>query len=127
MRQKLWPDIGRDDAAELNSMHVPHAVFVAEQEDQLVGFAEATVRSVVEDVYFESAAYLEGIWVAEEFRSRKVASGLLDAVEAWARAQGLRAIGSDAAIDNTGSIAWHSAAGFEEVDRAVLFVKRLGD
>ena len=42
MRQQLWPEDGRDDAAELARMHVPCAVLVGEREGALVGFAEAT-------------------------------------------------------------------------------------
>jgi aminoglycoside 6'-N-acetyltransferase I len=54
-----------------------------------------------------------------------VARALLAAVEAAARAEGLREIGSDALIGNADSLAAHAAWGFEEVERVVCFRKAL--
>lgn len=126
-RQQLWPDPGRIDLDELASLHVPNTVFVAEVDNRLVGFAEVSIRSVVEEVYFEPAAYLEGIWVDDNHRRHGVADQLLSAVMDWAKAQGVSAIGSDASPENTASLAWHARAGFEEVDRPVLLLKRFDD
>jgi aminoglycoside 6'-N-acetyltransferase I len=92
----------------------------------LVGFAEATVRSVVDGLYFEPAAYLEGIWVVPEVRRQGVATALLDGVLDWARAQGVSGIGSDADADNAGSIAWHRHVGFAVESEVVKFARALG-
>jgi aminoglycoside 6'-N-acetyltransferase I len=126
MRQQLWPEEGRDDLADLARTHVPCTVLVAERDGGLVGFAEATIRSVVDGLYFEPAAYLEGIWVAPEARRQGVATALLGGVIAWARAQGVNGIGSDAHADNGESIAWHRAAGFAVESEVVKFAQPLG-
>ena len=126
MRQKLWPEDGRDDLAELARMHVPVMVLVAERAGELVGFADATIRSVVDGIYFEPAAYLEGIWVAPQARRQGVATALLDGVIAWAREQGVNGIGSDAHADNHESIAWHRHAGFGIESQVVKFARALG-
>ncbi len=126
MRQQLWPEPGRDDVGDLARMHVPCAVLVAARGDRLVGFAEASIRSVVDGLYFEPSAFLEGIWVAPEARRQGVASALLAGVLDWARAQGVNGIGSDAHADNAESIAWHRRAGFEVEAEVVKFVRPIG-
>ena len=125
MRQRLWPEEGRDDLADLARMHVPCTVLVAEHRGALVGFAEATIRSVVDGLYFEPAGFLEGIWVAPQARRRGVATALLAGVIDWARAQGVKGIGSDAHADNVASLAWHRQAGFEVEAEVVKLVREL--
>ena len=91
----------------------------------LIGFAEASIRDYAEGASPGPAAYLEGIWVEPEWRRRGVARALLAAIEAWARREGLAHLGSDALLDNEASHGWHAAAGFEEVERLVVFGKPL--
>jgi aminoglycoside 6'-N-acetyltransferase I len=126
MRQQLWPEDGRDDLAELARIRVPWVVLVAERGGALVGFAEATIRSVVDGFYFEPAAFLEGIWVAREARRQGIASALLAGAIDWARAQGVSGIGSDAHADNLESIAWHRHAGFVVESEVVKFARPFG-
>lgn len=123
MRQALLPDKERDDLAELGKLHTPWCVLVAEQGDgSLAGYAHATIRSVVEGVWFEPSAYLEEIYVDDDSRRSGLASKLLDGVIDWAREQGVRHIGSDCNEHNERSRAWHKAAGFDEVEVAVHFL-----
>ena len=126
MRQRLWPEEGRDDLAELARIQVPWTVLVADREGALVGFAEATIRNVVDGFYFEPAAFLEGIWVAPEARRQGVASALLAGVIDWARKQGVNGIGSDAHAGNLESIAWHRHAGFAVESEVIKFARALG-
>jgi aminoglycoside 6'-N-acetyltransferase I len=130
MRRKLWSDIDPEELeaefAGLLADSPPYLAFVAEAEDSsLAGFAEASVRSVAEGGPDGPAAYLEGIWVEPEHRRGGVARALLAAVEEWARGLGLSHLGSDALLDNEVSHRWHSAAGFGEVVRLVVFGKAL--
>lgn len=125
MRQELWPEQGRDDLADLARMHVPCTVQVAERDGELVGFAEATIRSVVDGLYFAPAAFLEGIWVAPRARRQGVATALLAGVDGWARTQGVTGMGSDALADNSDSIAWHRKVGFEIEAEVVKFIRSL--
>ena len=126
MRQRLWPEPERDDLAERERLHVPNTVLVAEHEGRLAGFAEATVRSVVDGFYYEPAAFLEGIWVEPDARRKGVATALLAAVTEWAREQGVNGIGSDALVENVESIAWHRQVGFEIESEVFKFVRPLG-
>lgn len=126
MRQALWPDCDPadhvDDIAAICAAG-PLGAFIAWQDGTAVGFAEAAVRSHVDGSPTVGAAFLEGIWVAPSARGTGVAAALLAAVEAWGMAQGCVALGSDALLDNKASHAWHAACGFEEVERAVRYIK----
>ncbi len=130
MRHRLWDDFEpaelEAELAELEALETPYVALIAESQDELVGFAEVSVRSVAEGCPPGPAAFLEGIWVEPEHRRRGVARALLAAAEAWARERGLSHLGSDALLDNQASHAWHRAAGFGEVVRLVAFSKKLG-
>ncbi len=124
MRALLWPD---EDPEELErELAMPSGTFgfVAEEDGRLIGFAEAAVRNYAEGAV-GPAAYLEGIWVEPGHRRRGVARAMLAAVEQWGRAHGLSHLGSDALLDNEASHRWHAAMGFGEVERLVVFGKRL--
>jgi aminoglycoside 6'-N-acetyltransferase I len=123
MRRKLWPD---EDpiALEAELPNLTYLGFVAEEEGRLIGFAEVAVRDYAEGAA-GPAAYLEGIWVEPDRRRGGVAGAMLAAAEEWARGQGFNHFGSDALLDNHVSHAWHKAAGFAEIERLVVFGKKL--
>lgn len=127
MRRRLWPEADPDELErELAGLDPALLGLVAEEDGRLIGFAGASVRNYAEGVPGGPAAYLEGIWVEPERRRRGVARAMLAAVESWARRQGLAWLGSDALLDNDLSHRWHRAAGFAEVERLVVFGKKLG-
>ena len=126
MRRRLWPDADADELeSELAGLDPASLNLVAEEDGRLIGFAEASVRSVAEGGPAGPAAYLEGIWVEPERRRGGVGRAMLAAVEGWARRQGLAWLGSDALLDNELSHRWHRGAGFAEVERLVVFGKKL--
>jgi aminoglycoside 6'-N-acetyltransferase I len=126
MRRRLWPEADPDELErELAGPDSASLGLVAEEDGRLIGFAEASVRSVAEGGPLGPAAYLEGIWVEPEQRRRGVARTMLTAVESWARRQDLAWLGSDALLDSDLSHSWHRGAGFAEVERLVVFGKRL--
>ncbi len=59
-------------------------------------------------------AYLEGIYVAEEYRNH-----------GWAREMGCTEFASDCEHDNAASLNFHLAVGSEEVKRLICFKKDL--
>ena len=98
-----------------DSLHEPFVGFLAFNEDgEPAGMIDATIRS-----------YAEGAPSSRDIGAGGVARELLAAVEQWARDQGLDLLGSDALLDNGVSHAWHSAAGFDEIERIVVFGKPL--
>ncbi len=92
------------------------------------GFAEASVRhDYVNGTSSCPVAFLEGIYVAPEFRRAGVARQLVSAVIGWAESCGFTELASDADISNEESHAMHRALGFEETERVVFFRRNLGD
>ncbi len=69
--------------------------------------------------------YVEGWFVAQEYRRQRVGAKLLAAAEDWARSHGCVEMASDTWIDNEVSQRAHEALGFEVVDRCVHYRKNL--
>ena len=135
LREALWPDTSAaEHARELEPIlagNTPGAMplinFVAETEDGgLKGFAEVDLRSHADGCDpVRPVGYLEGWYVAEEYRGRGIGRQLLSAAEDWARSHGCVEMASDTWIDNELSQSCHAALGFEVVDRCVHYRKGL--
>ncbi len=131
MRGALWPDESGSHAREIRqffdgTLREPLAVFVAfDQTGAAVGFAELNIRNYAEDCVTDRVAYLEGWYVEPRARRHGVGRALMDAAEAWGRAQGCTEFGSDALIDNEVSAQAHLALGYEETVRIRCFRKDL--
>ena len=131
MRVALWPGSpAREHDGEIEAFlegdRARAEVFVAEAgPGELVGFAEASLRSHAEGCTGSPVAYLEGWWVSEARRRTGVGAALVEAVERWALRQGVRELASDAELDNEDSQAAHRALGFGEAGRIVCFAKPL--
>ena len=106
---------------------MPIAILVAETEDgTLVGFVEVDLRSHADGCNpAQAVGYIEGWYVAPEFRERRVGRKLIQEAENWARSHNCVEMGSDAVIDNHVSQQAHEALGYEVVDRCVHYRKRL--
>lgn len=105
---------------------LPMKVFVAERSDGgLCGFVEASIRPFAEECSSGAVGYLEGWYVDPDARRQGIGKKLVEAAERWAAAQGCTEMASDARLTNTVSHEAHTALGFEETDRLVLFRKRL--
>jgi aminoglycoside 6'-N-acetyltransferase I len=104
----------------------PFVGFLAYSADQRpLGMIDARVRNYAEGSPELRAAYVEDLWVEPDARGRGVAKALLTEVEKWARAEGLRWLGSDTWPSNVKSRSWHAAVGFREVEELVVFGKPL--
>ena len=134
MRATLWPEGPLEEhASELEAILAgewsrlfPYVVLVAEAGGALIGFAEVTLRSRAEGCDpAQPAGYLEGWYVADAHRRRRVGAELMRAAEDWARAQGCVEMASDTWLDNEASQRAHEALGYEEADRCVHYRKTL--
>lgn len=125
---RLWP---HHTEAELEAdfaetMAGGAAYFLALADGTPAGFAQCQLRGdYVEGTDSSPVGYLEGIFVAEEYRGRGGARQLLAACEAWARERGCAEFASDCELDNAQSIRFHLGVGFREANRIVCFAKKL--
>jgi len=87
----------------------------------LVGFIELFERNYAEGCLTSPVTYVEGLWVAEEWRRRGIARRLVGAGIEWGRLRGRLEIASDAQLANTVSQAAHRRMGFHETERIVCF------
>ena len=93
--------------------------------NEIVGFLELNIRSVVDGASGANVPYVEGWFVDEHHRKTGIGKLLFETAERWALNEGYSQIGSDADIDNMVSIAAHKKLGFEEIERKVCFLKAL--
>ena len=130
-RHSLWPDAEeqelRRDAECLMKRPSQAAVFLAWIRPHFaVGFAEARLRTdYVNGCDTSPVAFLEGIYVQQDWRKLGIARLLCQAVEDWATNLGCTELASDVLIENTGSQHMHTALSFEETERVVFYRKRL--
>lgn len=104
----------------------PYVCFLAfDDGGEPIGMIDARVRNYAEGAPNLTAAYVEDLWVEPMYRRSGVATALLAAVEEWATGEGFDWLGSDTQDDNQVSQAWHSKAGFAEIERIVVFGKPL--
>lgn len=102
------------------------AYFLAYAEETAIGFAQCQLRyDYVEGTDSSPVGYLEGIYVAEEYRKHGVARELLVACETWAKSIGCTEFASDCELENTQSLRFHLNVGFEEANRIICFTKKL--
>jgi aminoglycoside 6'-N-acetyltransferase I len=131
----LWPDSPlAEHAQEVEAKlagqarsTLPLVCFTAEAQDgTLIGFVETGLRSHADGCDpAQPVGFLEGWYVAPDFRRQGIGRRLVAAAEAWARSQGCVEMASDTWIDHDLSQRAHAALGFEAIDRCVHFRKLL--
>ena len=116
LRQELGETLSQPDAA----------FFLAFDGETPVGFAQCQLRrDYVEGTESSPVGYLEGIFVAEDYRHQGIARNLLVACEDWAKEQGCTEFASDCELSNAESLRFHLRVGFLEANRIICFTKKL--
>jgi aminoglycoside 6'-N-acetyltransferase I len=129
MSHLLFPD--ESEASLTSGMRETHArqdaaVFVLDRGDgRLAGFVEAGTRAYADGCDTSPVGYVEAWYVDPDARQQGWGHALLAAAEGWARARGYREMASDALLANVVSHKAHTAAGYVEVERLVVFRKPL--
>ena len=126
---QLWPDnTVKEMRLEMEEIIAKPdaAFFLAYVEDVPIGFAQCQLRyDYVEGTDSSPVGYLEGIYVASEYRKHGIARELLTACETWAKSKGCTEFASDCEQANTQSLQFHLNVGFEEANRIICFTKKL--
>lgn len=102
------------------------ACFIKYIDNMAIGFAQCQLRTdYVEGTETSPVGYLEGIFIVEAYRKKGYAKELLNACERWAKNQDCSEFASDCELDNTASLSFHLAMGFEEANRIICFRKEI--
>lgn len=129
LRSALWPDCSRerlDLERELYRRSPGVVALAVDEADHAFGFAEVSIRREhVTGSRGDVVPYLEGWYVHDAWRGKKVGRSLIDFVSNWARSAGYAELASDAETENVLSQLVHQRLGFREVDRTVSFIKDL--
>ena len=134
LRTALWPQSSKDEHSREVALiltgnapvTMPLAILVAATSGGLAGFLEIDVRSHADGCNpSRPVGYVEGWFIAQEYRRQGLGARLMAAAEDWARSQGCVEMASDTWIDNEVSQRAHEALGFEVVDRCVHYRKAL--
>ena len=125
---EMWggtPDERGPEFAQLTA-NAEATCFLAYDDDKAIGFAQCQLRhDYVEGCETSPVGFLEGVYVDPACQGKGVARRLVAACEDWARSIGCTEFGSDCELDNTASLAFHLAIGFEEAGRTIWFNKKL--
>lgn len=135
LREALWPKTPAEEHARELTMilegkpvvTLPLIILIAEASNRdLAAFLEVDLRSHADGCNpSRPVGYIEGWYVAENYRHQGIGRKLLAKAEDWARSQGCVEIASDTWIDNEVSQRVHEALGYEVVDRCVHYRKTL--
>ncbi|MBO2517417.1 MAG: N-acetyltransferase [Clostridiales bacterium] len=126
---QLWPDNSPAKAEEIAREYVcgkEKAAFYKEADGKIAGLAMCGLRhDYVEGCDTSPVGYLEGIVVDDAYKGRGIAKALCRECEEWAKKLGCSEFASDCELENTASLAFHLAIGFEEENRIICFRKSI--
>ncbi|MBI5963267.1 MAG: GNAT family N-acetyltransferase [Chloroflexi bacterium] len=128
MRKGIWPDAPDEymtfDMDDILADDDYFAIFACDG-DRPIGLTEAQIRDYGEGCETSPVGYLEGWFVQDEYRGKRIAGLMTQAAENWIREKGCTEVASDTWLDNEPSIRAHVNMGYVEVERLVHFVKQL--
>ena len=98
------------------------AVFVAEEESQLLGFIHVERYEVL---YFESMANILGLAVKKDFQKQGLGKALLLAAENWAQENGIYLMRLNSGINRIDAHGFYEHLGYDSEKEQKRFVKNL--
>ncbi|MBW4434609.1 MAG: GNAT family N-acetyltransferase [Pelatocladus maniniholoensis HA4357-MV3] len=127
---KLWPDESREERqiSLTKILQSPReAGFIVRSSDGgAIAFMNLSLRyDYVPGATQSPVAYVEGIYVKDEYRKQGVGTSLIQYAQKWGLENGCVELASDALLENTASYDFHTKVGFQEVERVVTFIKQI--
>lgn len=99
---------------------------ICDDKERFIGFSDASIRrDYVNGCNHSPVAYLEGIFILNEFRQLGLSSLLINEVENWGKSKGCLELASDTSLDNHTSKKMHEKLGFTQTETVVFFKKNL--
>ena len=129
MAIKMWTEHTIEELTEEFEKIIENensAVLLMTAGNKPIGFAQCQLRhDYVEGTDSSPVGYLEGIYIAEDYRRQGCARKLLGKCQVWAKEQGCTEFASDCELDNESSYKFHMKMGFVEANRIICFTKQL--
>lgn len=130
LRNSLWPhrsvEQSENNARDiLKSDRETCFLHVESESGNVTGFIEISTRDYSEGCKTSPVGYIEGIFVEESKRKNGIGLELVERSYSWMLHHGCSEVGSDALLENQGSIQFHERIGFIEVERQVVFKKKI--
>ncbi len=103
-----------------------HTILCKGDDGNPIGFINLSIRQdYVEGSDSSPVGYIEGIYVAPEYRHQGIARKFVELGEEWSRRNGCREYASDTELHNTDSQAFHNKVGFDTTEMIVHFIKKI--
>ncbi|UTR05898.1 GNAT family N-acetyltransferase [Alkalihalobacillus sp. LMS6] len=111
-RDKLAMEKKQNELLEDAIQHRAHQLFVAEEDDQFLGYLEIGLQ---QDFFTkEQQVYIAGIATTSEAQGRGVGKELMTKAEQWAREQGVKTIVLDVFKANEHAVRFYEYAGYQQ-------------
>jgi aminoglycoside 3-N-acetyltransferase len=127
LRHQLWSNQSTQSHKQEISEQLRDDSFFAigaEIHNQVIAFAEVSIRKFANGCDSSPVPFLEGIWVHPDYRRNGIGHQLILSVTRWAGGNGYKELGSDALLQNHESIEAHIGWGFEKTESVQYFRKR---
>ena len=119
-----YPATAREIAGRMKRIQpaAPHAVFVAESQELVIGWLHVSVAPLLEVAL---RAEVNGLVVDEQQRSAGAGAQLLDAAERWARSRGCKSVSVRSNVIRERAHGFYERHGYEQYKTQKAFRKIL--
>ena len=95
--------------------------FLAGNGDRILGLVELASRNIVDGCSSSPVAYLEGLYLKEEYRGKGFGKEAIGIILQWCKEKGFSELATDAELTNLKAQKFYQALGFQEIDRVVEY------
>ncbi|OEY67510.1 GNAT family N-acetyltransferase [Marinobacter sp. X15-166B] len=99
--------------------------FIADENHHIIGLVELSSRNVVDGCLSSPVAYIEGLYIEEQYRGRGLGKKLIKSILDWCKQNGFTELATDTELDNLDAQKFFHAVGFKETFRIVEFCKKI--
>lgn len=95
--------------------------FLMSEEKQLIGMVEISTRNIVDGCLSSPVAYIEGLFIKNEFRGLGLGRETIKMIKHWCKQKGFTELALDTEIKNVAAQRFFKAVGLKETYRIVQF------
>lgn len=99
--------------------------FLTDENNRIIGLIELSSRNIVDGCLSSPVAYIEGIYIEEQYRGKGAGRETMNAVHQWCKQRGFTELAADTELDNIDAQHYFNALGFKETYRVVEFCTKV--